>query len=67
MARPSDARVAALTAVGDLHDQWVQANLDGAFTPRGGKSDYNLHYVDVDADPAALDEFHATALDVSHG
>lgn len=57
MARPSDARVALLTAIGELHDDWVQDHLDGAFTPRGEKSDYNLHYVDVDAEPAALDEF----------
>lgn len=67
MARPSDARIALLTAVGELHDEWAAANLDGPFAPRGKKSDYNLHYVDVDGDPSALDDFHAQAAELLAG
>lgn len=44
-----------------LHDRFVAQQLPGApFHPEGRKdgSDYNLHYVDLEAD---TDQFHAEA------
>jgi hypothetical protein len=62
--RPSPERVAKLAALGKLHDEFVAENAAAAgFEPDGRKpgSDYNVHHVDLDADPAALDAFHAKA------
>jgi hypothetical protein len=63
--RPSDARVAKLDALADLHFEWVEANADEAgFNPKGRRKDggdYPLHHVDLDATQAALDDFHARA------
>ncbi len=59
--RPSDARVAKLDALADLHFDWVEANADEAgFDPSGRKregGDYPLHHVDLDATQAAMDDF----------
>jgi hypothetical protein len=53
-----------LAALADLHDEWAAQHLAGAeFDPSGRPqgSDYNQHYLDVNPDPAAEDEFHARA------
>jgi hypothetical protein len=53
-----------LVALGKLHQEWsadTEGSAAAAFTPRGPDSDYNQHHVDVDAPPAAEDEFHARA------
>lgn len=68
--RPAEERVARLTALTDLHDQWVAANADSAgFDPKGRpkKSDYNIHHVDLDADPTAAAEFAAAAAKLFQG
>ncbi len=61
--RPSDARVAKLNALADLHAEWVAANAEAAgFDPAGRKrdgGDYPLHHVDLDAEQAAMDDFLA--------
>lgn len=62
--RPSEARVARLQALSDLHDEWVDEHLDGAgFSPEGRKSpsDYNIHYLDVNPPVEAEDEFFRRA------
>lgn len=56
-----------LVALGELHDAWVARSLDGAgFDPAGrpAGSDYNQHYVDLDAARTAEDEFHAAARQI---
>lgn len=68
--RPADERVARLSALTDLHDRWVAANADSAgFDPKGRpeKSDYNIHHVDLDADPTAAAEFAAAASKIFKG
>lgn len=57
---PSAALRAKLAALAAVHADWVAQHLDSSpFTPsRKRKSDYNLHYVDLDADD---DEFHQRA------
>lgn len=57
-------RKARLIALGALHDEWVATVLPASpFNPVGRKtgSDYNLHYVDLEADD---DEFHRRAADI---
>jgi hypothetical protein len=68
--RPDPARIARLTALGELHDQWMAANADTAgFDPKGRpkKSDYNIHNADIDPDPAAGAEFAAAAAKIFTG
>lgn len=59
--RPSPKQVAHLDALAALHVEWTAANADTAgFDPKGRKpgGDYNVHHVDLDADQAALDDYH---------
>jgi len=60
---PDDVRQ-RLAALATWQDQWSQRHLDGPFHPRGAKSDYNLHYVDIDGDD---DEFHQRAQEIMGG
>jgi 8-oxo-dGTP pyrophosphatase MutT (NUDIX family) len=60
---PDDVR-RRLAALAAWQDQWSQQRLDGPFHPRGPKSDYNLHYVDIDGDD---DEFHRRAREIMGG
>lgn len=52
--RPHPDRLARLQVIADAHDAWVEEYLTDAtpFTPRPGRSDYNVHYLDVEATPA---------------
>lgn len=65
---PDDAgRRALLTRVAEAHNAWERAHLDGApFKPetRPDSDDYNLWHLDMDADPATLDEFVQAVGDV---
>lgn len=57
-------RRAKLIALGEWHSQWVAGQLPAApFRPEGRKagSDYNQHYVDLEADDAA---FHERAREI---
>lgn len=69
--RPGDAVVKRLNALADLHTKWVQGNAGAAgFKPEEHPkmgSDYNIHHVDLDAQPAALDEFHQKASKIFAG
>lgn len=51
-----------LVALADAHDEWVDGKLDTdvPFEPEGRKpgSDYNQHYIDLEADD---DAFHKRA------
>ena len=40
-------------ALAKLHAEFVRDNIDAPFTPRPDSGDYNVHHVDVEADPAA--------------
>jgi hypothetical protein len=52
-------RRARLRALAELHDQFVVDQLAvSPFDPAGSGSDYNIHYVDLEAD---TDEFHRRA------
>ena len=55
----TEERKDALRAVADAHDVWVAGNLDAPFEPDGfaDGSDYNQHYVDVDAAGPAQDAY----------
>lgn len=53
-------RLARLAQIAAAHDEWVEANVDGAaFNPdsRPDSDDYNLWYLDMDATPAAEAKF----------
>lgn len=55
-----------LVALGEWHRRWAagaDADATAEFRPEGRRdgSDYNEHHVDVDADPALEDVFHAGA------
>ena len=64
--RPDPERVRRLAALADLHNTFVDQNVDGAgFHPQQHPkkgSDYNQHNVDLDGDPVALDTFHTQAM-----
>lgn len=68
MTRPiSPLRRARLVALADFHDQWAAgAEPRAVFRPEGrpGGSDYNQHFVDVDAASADEDVFHAGARQI---
>jgi hypothetical protein len=71
-AAMSPHRRQKLVALGELHNQWVTANLESAakdFDPSGRKdgSDYNLHHVDLDADSEAQDRFFEEAMRIVNG
>lgn len=60
----SPERKAMLRQLADLHDSFVDEQLAGAeFRPGGrpAKSDYNQHYVDLEAD---TDAFHEQARQI---
>ncbi len=62
--RPHPERQRRLDQLAGLHAGFVRANADTAgFNPEGRRTggDYNVHHVDIDADPAALDAFHRRA------
>jgi hypothetical protein len=64
---PSEERFRRLAALAAWHDEWVARKLaDAPFNPEGRPegSDYNLHYVDLEADD---DEFHARAQEILNG
>lgn len=68
--RPSDARVAELNALADLHAEWTAEHAGGAaFNPKGRKpgSDYNVHHVDLEADQAAMDDFYRRSVEIFAG
>lgn len=57
-------RLAELAA---WHDQWATRHMSTArFRPGGrpAESDYGQHFTDLDAAPAAEDEFHARARQI---
>lgn len=57
-------RRARLVALGALHDEFVQAKqADAPFRPdeHAGEQDYNVHYLDIEADD---DEFHRRAREI---
>lgn len=65
--RMDPARRARLVALGDLHREWVvRSTTDATFDPAGrvAGSDYNQHYVDVDASPVDEDAFHNRARQI---
>lgn len=51
--RPHLDRLARLLIIAGAHDDWVDQWLtdETPFTPRKGKSDYNQHFLDVEATP----------------
>lgn len=58
-----------LIALTEWHREWVarhQQAADEAYDPSQGPvgSDYNLHYVDLEAPAEAQDEFHARARQI---
>src|SRR5688572_21197433 len=69
VTRPSEKRIALLNAIGDLHTEWAQEGADraGFRARRGGKSDYNVHHVDLDAPVEDLDDFNARAQKLLDG
>jgi hypothetical protein len=63
---PSPERRRRLNALADLHSRWVDEHLPSASFDAGRAraqtpSDYNLHYLDVNPDVAAEDEFQRQA------
>jgi hypothetical protein len=65
--RPSEERIRRLAALAAWHDEWVDRKLaEAPFNPesRPDGSDYNLHYVDLEADD---DEFHQRARAILDG
>lgn len=53
-----------LVALGEWHDRWAAAaEATAQFRPERhpAGSDYNEHYVDLEADPVLQDAFHAGA------
>ena len=65
--RPDESRIQRLNAVADAHLEFTRASADTAgFNPEGRRADgdYGLHHVDLDANPAALDDFHRRASDI---
>lgn len=68
MTRPvSPERRRRLVALADFHDRWAAgAEPRAGFRPetRPAGSDYNQHYVDMDATPVDEDAFHAGARQI---
>ena len=65
--RPSEERIRQMAALAAWHDEWVERKLaEAPFDPEGRPegSDYNLHYVDIEADD---DEFHQRARAILDG
>jgi hypothetical protein len=59
-----------LRALSEAHDSWVQrhlADVADVFEPRSGRSDYNLHNVDLDADGQAEDELAGELAEIFAG
>lgn len=59
VTRPSPSRRRFLDAVAQAHEHWVDEKLKAdtsIFRPRRSGSDYNLHYIDIEADAADLDD-----------
>jgi len=65
----SEIRKKRSRAIARLADEFVAANADAPFHPEEhpGSGDYNLHYVFLEADPAAEWEFSQRALAISRG
>lgn len=66
--RPSDDRLRRLRELAAWHAEWAAtwADLAGFHPGEHPKpsSDYNLHHVDLDAPPEALDEYHRRAREI---
>lgn len=67
-ARPSEDQVRRLKELADWHAEWVakwagRAGFHPEEHPKPG-SDYNLHHVDLDAPPEALDEYYRRADEI---
>ena len=59
--RPDPERVRQANAIFDAHRRWVEDNTDAPFEPNdypAERSEYNIHYPDLEADPESLDDFH---------
>lgn len=63
----SPKRRARLVALGEWHDEWTKRHLpDAPFHPEDWPegSDYNLHYLDVEATPEQEDESMSRAREI---
>lgn len=61
--RPSPERVELLRRLGEAHQEWADRHLASAPFHPGGRvagSDYNQHYLDLEASGEQLDELAAT-------
>jgi hypothetical protein len=61
LTRPSPERRRRLAAIAAAHHEWTLGQLDRTgvpFHPRED-SDYNLHYLDIEADGQAEDDLQA--------